>query len=416
MTSSTATQAENQPPTRGVVALSAQPRRSLKEGLAGHQNSFGVIRLVLAAAVIFSHAFPLGGWGEDPFVTLVRHQQNLGGMAVLGFFAISGYLITKSGTGADALQFIWRRFLRIFPAFWLVLLVAALIVGPAAWLMMGRNLGDYFGAGIGGPVHYFVANWKLTVGTYSIYDIFQTTTPYGLSGAGSVFNGSLWTLAYEWGSYLIVWAFVIFGVLKRARILVPVVTAFYFLLQVASKIVPGAAGQIFPYFADPYRVSLPLIFLFGACLALYSHKVPLDARLAALSAVVVLVTLRYGGLDILGYPAIAYFVMWLAAALPRSFQWIGAKNDYSYGIYVYGFLVEQFTAFLGWNRWGYVPWVLVCLAITVGCAWLSWHGLEKWALALKDFGPGKGLRFWYDRSRGLISRGHRQERAASTSE
>ena len=380
-------------PTPTNTAPSAPALKSVSEGLAGHRNSFGVIRLVLASSVIFSHAFPLGGWGDDPLLRWSKGQENFGGMAVLGFFAISGYLITKSGVNTDAVQFIWRRALRILPAFYGVLLVTAFVVGPIAWLATGHTLGSYFTFGAGGPFTYLTANFQLAIGQYGIHDIFAENTPYGAIG-GPVFNGALWTLTYEWGSYLIIWLLVIFGVLKRAKILVPILTAFYFVVQVASVVVPGSAGSIFPYFGDHYRVSLPLIFLYGACIALYSKPIKLDWRLAALSAVIVLVTLWQGGLGVLGYPAIAYFIIWLAAALPAKVQWIGAKNDYSYGMYVYGFLVQQITAALGWYTWGYIPWVLATLVVTAGFAWLSWHGVEKRALMLKDWGPGRGIAYW----------------------
>jgi peptidoglycan/LPS O-acetylase OafA/YrhL len=387
-----ATQAE------GELPAASQPEqmiRSLSQGLAGNRNSLGIIRLVLASAVIFSHAFYIGGWGHDPFLDLVRNQESIGGVAVFGFFAISGYLITKSGMGADALQFIWRRALRIFPAFWTVLIVAAFVIGPITWATMGRSLASYFTLGAGGPFAYVYRNIDLTIRQYGVLDVF-VDTPYGAT-AGAVFNGSLWTLGYEWGAYLIVFALVVFGVLQRARILVPILTAFYFIVEVSHQVVPFSAGQIFPYFADHYRVSLPLIFLYGACLAVYSRKVVLDWRLGVLAAGLVGGSLLYGGFSILGYPALAYLVMWLATALPSRVQWIGAKNDYSYGMYVYGFLIQQLTAYLGWYHWGYWPWTLAVLMLTAGCAWLSWHGIEKRALALKDRGPGRGIEYWLSR-------------------
>jgi peptidoglycan/LPS O-acetylase OafA/YrhL len=364
----------------------------ISAGLGGHQNSLGILRLVFASAVIFSHAFYLIGAPRDPLLDLVRNQESIGGIAVLGFFAISGYLVTKSGISTDAVQFIWRRALRILPGFWTVLLVAALIVGPAAWLLMDRSLATYFSLAPGGPVSYLFGNAGLTVNQFGIFDIFADT-PYGRT-AGSVLNGSLWTLRYEWGAYLIIWLLVILGVLRRARFLVPVLTGLFFILELASHVVPGWAATMLPGLADRYLVSLPLIFLYGACLAVYSRRIPLDARLAALAGCLLVGSLVLGWFTILGYPAIAYLVLWLGASLPARLHWIGTKNDYSYGIYVYGFLVQQFTAFLGWYTWGYLPWTLSCLALTAGCAWLSWHGVEKWALKLKDWGPGRGIDHW----------------------
>lgn len=378
--------------------------RSLGAALAGHRNSLGVLRLVLASLVIFSHAFPLGGWGEDPMHALTNGQESIGGLAVVGFFAISGYLIAKSGANSDVLQFLWRRVLRIFPAFWLVLLVGAFVVGPVAWLLEGNALSTYPSLGGGGPVSYLVANWDLSMRQWGIYDIFATTTPYGVAVGTSVFNGSLWTLAYEWGCYLIIGFLVVFGVLKRAKVLVLLLTLIAYGAAIANLAVAGSASSLVPYFSDPFKVTLTLAFLLGSCLAMYSGTVPFDHRLGVSAGVVAAVTLAQGGWVLIGYPAFAYFLLWLAAALPSKLHWIGARNDYSYGMYVYGFLIQQFTASLGWYKWGYLPWVGVTIVITAAGAWLSWHIVERWALALKDWGPGRGIRFWFERARVLTTR------------
>lgn len=372
-------------------------KTSLGAALGGHRNSLGVLRLVLASMVMFSHAFPLGGWGTDPVHNLTRGQESIGGFAVVGFFAISGYLIAKSGASSDIVQFAWRRALRIFPAFYLVLLVGAGIVGPIVWKLDGNGLWSYLNPGAaGGPVGYLLANAGLTIQQWGIFDIFATT-PYGHLVGYSALNGSLWTLAYEWGCYLIIAGLVLFGVLRRARFLVLILTAFFFVVELSNIVVPGSSGVILPYLADPFKVSLALVFLIGSSLAMYSREVPFDDRLGVLAGAVVVVTLTQGGWVLLGYPALAYFLLWAAARLPGRIQWIGTKNDYSYGMYVYGFLVQQFTAYLGWNRWGYIPWVLASILITAGCAWVSWHLVEKRALSLKDWGPGRGIRFWYER-------------------
>jgi peptidoglycan/LPS O-acetylase OafA/YrhL len=363
-------------------------RTSLSDGLAGHRNALGVLRLVLASAVIFSHAFPTGGWGEDPSKGWTRGQETIGGFAVVGFFAISGYLIAKSGASSDILQFLWRRALRIFPAFWAVLCVGAFVVGPIAWRMSGHGLREYIGSG---PIMYVFQNADLTIRQWGVYDIFATTTPYGETVGYSVFNGSLWTLALEWGCYLLVAAFLVLGVLRHARWIVPAVAGVFWILSIVFSVAPQVVGMVAPTLADPNKIKLTLVFLIGASLAVYSRKVPLNDLLGVGAGLVVVVTLLVGGWVQLGYPAFAYFILWLAARLPKRIQWIGAKNDYSYGMYVYGFLVQQFTAFLGWHLLGYWPWVGLTILVTAACAWLSWHGIEKRAMALKDRGPGRGL-------------------------
>ncbi len=101
-----------------------------------------------------------------------------------------------------------------------------------------------------------------------------------------------------------------------------------------------------------------------------------------------LLTLAFGGWEVLSLPAVAY----LGARIGGPARAVGAKNDYSYGIYVCRFLVQQVLAYFGVYRWGYAPFTLIALAVSLRLAWLSWHGIEKRAMALRDWGPGRGWR------------------------
>lgn len=371
-------------------------RMSISSALNGSRNSLGLIRLILATSVILSHAFPLSGAGGDPLWQISRGQVSVGSIAVAGFFAISGYLITKSGYSTDVVQFIWRRVLRIFPAFWLVLLVTALLVGPVLWVAQTGRIEGYFTTSEQGPLGYLARNWWLEIGTYGIYDLLQTTTPYGISTDSSAFNGSLWTLIYEWHCYLAVAVLVVFGILRNARIVVPTLAGVLFVLQLVATADITIVGRAVPFLADPHLLNLGFVFACGAVLAVYSREVQFDDRLGILALLVMGCTLFAGGFSTFGMVAGAYFVLYLAARLPASVQWIGRRTDLSYGVYIYGFLVQQVTAYLGWHEWGLVPWILACAVISLGCAWVSWNVVERHAMALKDWGPGRGLRFWRD--------------------
>lgn len=362
-------------------------RLTLQEGLRGSDNSFGIIRLVLASSVIFSHAFYLGGWSEDPTKALTKGQETIGGLAVVGFFVVSGYLITKSGARTDLLQFLWHRSLRIFPAFIAVLVVTAALVGPAIWLDMGRPFSQYWTASEGGPLTYVTSNILLEINQWGIHDLLAGTTPYG-----GALNGSLWTLAYEWRSYMVVAALLAVGVLRTTPQVVHVVTATVFALNVGFQLRPDLAVTWYPWLATKETLTLSLAFMIGASAAVLGHRIVLRGSLAAVAALVAAVTLLVGAWVLVGYAAFAYVIFYLAARLPAWWRRIGARNDYSYGMYVYGFLVQQVTAYLGWHLWGYLPWVLATLVISGICAWLSWHLVEKRALALKKLGPGRGFK------------------------
>jgi peptidoglycan/LPS O-acetylase OafA/YrhL len=383
------------------VPQASEPQKvSLSQALNGHNNSLGIIRLILASLVIVDHAFPLGGYGEDPFWALTKGQASLGSLAVAGFFAVSGYLIAKSGMSGDVVQFMWRRSIRIFPAYWLVLLVTAFLVAPMIWVSGGQPLAAFFSTQVGGPFYYFTANWTLSIGTYGIYDLLAATTPYGREVGASAFNGSLWTLIYEWQAYLIIASLVAFGLLTRARIIVPMLAIFFLVLQLIAAINWDVVVALVPRFmADQYMITLGFTFLVGSVLAVYSKQIIFDDRLGIFTGLLALATLRFGGFSTIGTIAAVYFILYLAARLPKKLQWIGQKNDYSYGVYIYGFLVQQVLAYLGVYTWGFVPYVLLSWLVAMGCAWLSWHILEKHALALKNWGPGKGFSYWYQKLR-----------------
>lgn len=378
-----------------------RPPSFLSDALGGHRNSLGLIRLLLAVAVLFTHAFPLGGFGADPLFGHTNGQVSIGSLAVGGFFVISGYLITKSAMSTDVLQFAWRRILRLIPAFWVLLAVTALVVGPVLWLARGSQLSTYFRLAPGGPLDFFIRNWNLDVRSFGIFDLLKTSTPYGNAVGYSALNGSIWTLTYEVGCYVLIGILLLFGVFAKARLLIPIVTALLFGAAIVNVVKPGSVGLLLPLISDQYVVTLTLTFMYGACLALYSHKVPFSNGLAILSAVVLLYTLRHGGFPLLGTAAGAYLLMYLGGRLPKSLHVIGAKNDYSYGIYIYGFLVQQLLAACGVYRLGYMPFVIFSIVGSAVCGYLSWHLIEKRAMALKSWGPGRGVKFWQARIRSM---------------
>jgi peptidoglycan/LPS O-acetylase OafA/YrhL len=60
------------------------------------------------------------------------------------------------------------------------------------------------------------------------------------------------------------------------------------------------------------------------------------------------------------------------------------ERDYSYGIYIYAFPVQQ-TLVSFWPQMPLLTYLLSTLAITVALAAASWHFVEKPALKLKPF-------------------------------
>ena len=62
----------------------------------GRTNNYDFLRFLFAAAVILAHSFPFVGRGIDPLSWISLNGTYSGDIAVDGFFAISGCLVTAS--------------------------------------------------------------------------------------------------------------------------------------------------------------------------------------------------------------------------------------------------------------------------------------------------------------------------------
>lgn len=363
--------------------------QTLGDSFDPHHNSFGFLRFFLAALVLLVHSFPLGGFnrGRDPTTSWLNGQETLGGIAVGGFFVISGFLISRSLSSSSSLpKYLWRRCLRIFPGFWVCLLVTAFVFGPAVSLLDQGTVFGYLTAEPS-PWDYVRQNFWLKVRQYDIGGVLADT-PYGRSEA-SVFNGSLWTLIYEFKLYVGLGILGALGFVRRDRKLLQLLLAGIWLVQLAEVLSPGWPAQIINVFADLQLVRLTLMFLLGAMLFLYRDLVVMSRRGATLAAAALMVSVPLGIYPVVGTVALAYLWLWLAVRLPlRSFA---RHGDFSYGLYIYAFPVQQLCAVLGVNRLGLLPYFFLCLAVTLVLAMVSWFLVESPCLRLKSIQPLRHL-------------------------
>jgi len=110
-------------------ATVASAGSSLADAFNPRSNSIGFLRFAFATTVLLNHALILGGFAaDDPLMYRSHGQISFASMAVDAFFILSGYLITRSCvTSSSPARYLWRRFIRIFPAFWVCLVLAALV-------------------------------------------------------------------------------------------------------------------------------------------------------------------------------------------------------------------------------------------------------------------------------------------------
>jgi peptidoglycan/LPS O-acetylase OafA/YrhL len=328
------------------------------------RNSIGFMRLALATAVIVSHAWPLGGFGHDPG----RTSNNLGFLAVEGFFALSGFLITRSGERLSSGRFLWHRLLRIMPAYWICLALIVVVFAPIVW-RASRGLTEYPWT-TPNPIGFFVNNLLLANNQVQIGDTLASN-PYP-----TLWDGPLYTLTYEFACYLIIMALAAMRVLNRRVVTVLFVAAWVWQQVVLFNLL----GM-----TEPRQPTLTVCFLLGSLIYLW-RDVLLSRRLSwwlfGVCLVVAGVTYTTVGFRQIGVLAFAYVIIWAGARLPLAN--VGTKRDLSYGMYVYGWPVLQLASFFGLNALGLPVYLSIVLVVTAGLATASWYLVESRALRLKN--------------------------------
>lgn len=361
---------------------------TLDQAFDTKRNSLGFLRMVFAAMVLFDHAFPLGGFnhGTDPMWGWTHGQESFGGLAVAGFFVVSGYLVTRSFTESrTAVRYLWKRVLRIFPGFWVCLLVTVAVFGTIAYVFDHSTLHGYVFGHPDSPGGYLGRNALLQMNQYNI-DGLLSTTPFQHSGYPQAFDGSLWTLIYEFKCYLAVAVLGVFGIFRWGRPAVLVLALGLWVAQLQDVMHPNRLRGI-PVIGDPNMMILGFVFCLGALLYLYRDKILLSDTMALVAAVVLVVGMRTNLYYAVGQVALAYLCFWLAVRLPLDrFDRFG---DFSYGLYIYAFPVEQILALYGVYRWGLAAYVLLSLAIALVVAMASWFLVEKPFLRLKRLQLGE---------------------------
>jgi peptidoglycan/LPS O-acetylase OafA/YrhL len=381
--------------TEATAVAPTLGRRTIGGSFSGRHNGLNLIRLVLATLVLVDHAFDLGGWSLGTL-----NLTNVGTISVYGFFGISGYLIAGSAVRNRPGRYLWQRFLRIFPGLWVCLAVTGLLLGIVAYLhapLAHCGLSCYFSAP-DGPFSYVYRN-ALLPNAY-LYQFSIAGTPRGVPAPG-IWDGSLWTLFFEFLCYLILVAFGLAGLLRRRAVTLVAAVVLWGSIFVIT--LNGRFDKVFSIFHNANAMNLmkfAAIFLVGAVIYLYRDVVPDSGWIALACGIGYLASLFLpnGGFPFtrnpiyfftasdLFAPLVAYPLLWLGIHLPPGLQKIGARNDYSYGVYIYAYPASQMLAIFGVQRWGVAVFVILSALLTAPLAVGSWWLVEKRALSLKRVG------------------------------
>jgi peptidoglycan/LPS O-acetylase OafA/YrhL len=338
----------------------------------GRATGFDYLRIILAVSIICLHSvFSSYGVASSDAV-FASAGRPLFRFLMPAFFALSGFLVAGSLERSRTLvTFLGLRMLRIYPALIVESLLSAFILGP---LVTTQPLLTYFTApeffrymlNILGDVHF------------SLPGVFvHNPLP-------NVVNFQLWTIPFELYSYVTLALVTIIG-LRRWRILSWAVMVAITLTYLCVTLLRHH-GQLIPVVGALNGALLVATFHAGVGLYLYRDKIPFTPSLAVASAVITALLIGWipGG-DFFAPLPVAYLTIWIGLQNPSKKYLVG--SDYSYGIYLYGFAVQQaFVALVPSLR---IWWVnfFITIIITMAIAALSWSLIEQPALRLRRYLP-----------------------------
>ena len=322
----------------------------------GYTAGFDYLRIGLAFSVVLWHSvvasgnFTAAAIAEGPvlgpFLTLVLPM----------FFALSGFLVSGSLDRSKRVSgFVTLRVIRLVPALAVEVLLSALILGP---LVTTSTLAQYF------TDRRFFAYFGNIVGRirYNLPGVFETNPDAGMV------NISLWTVPYELECYLALVGIALFGIFRRPKMFALITIGLIVLASIHTLAETSGAGRTGVF----YNRTLVLAFLCGNLLYLYRSHIPLSPTLALASFVMCFAMLSFGPTAQLSVLPAAYITVYLGLQNPPRIM----GGDYSYGVYLFGFPLQQLIAsFPTLRPW----WVIFLLTVPLSLAYaaFSWHCVEK---------------------------------------
>jgi peptidoglycan/LPS O-acetylase OafA/YrhL len=342
-------------------------RRTLGEAYACGGDNFLLLRFIAAAMVMYGHSYGFCGMpnhGDILARSGLGHGIYSGSIAVGMFFAISGFLVCGSYVKrADLEVFLRARALRILPAFVVCVLLCALVLGvlfttlplTAYWFEPGTRYYIWTNLQLGGTMV-----WNLP-GVF-VHNFLPNAV-----------NGSLWTLPAEVRMYAWVAILGALGILGQRGL----ANLAFIALLVFGILWP----EHLPLVLHLSHVPLAGMFLAGAFFFVNRDSIPLGT-LPMFALLAVAVAARHSFLFPYLYGAgMAYFCFWFAYV--PNLHWYNRCGDYSYGVYLWGYPVQQaVSATIGVPVH---PWVNLAISLPIACALAaaSWHLIEKPALRWK---------------------------------
>ena len=331
---------------------------------SSRSNNFNIIRVIAAFLVIFGHMYHIMGMADVlPFFG--GQQIQVVGVKIL--FVLCGYFITMSWLNDQHVgRYAIKRLFRIYPALIVVVLLSIFILGP---IMTSLSMKEYFS---NAHTWGYLKNLILCP-TYDLPGVFVNNV------YPNAVNGSLWTIPVELSIYVLVPLLVLFPRKKKTPLIGCILLAICL------------AFNVFKFYLFPnYRLIiwgnnivqatdlLPSFFL-GHIFCFIKDKKYYNWQIATvLFLIVAFLSIPAPYNDFFFPVSLAYFILSIGNAQNPVFRNWFKKCDFSYGLYLYGFPIQQIMQHLLKDAHLHpIIMTLICFVIILGFAIFSWYCIEK---------------------------------------
>ena len=346
--------------------MSANTVLPLSHYLTKGQNSFGVLRLVAASAVVLSHSWPTTIGNMYPEPLQIETGYSLGWHSVNLFFLLSGILVAGSiNQNRSVKYFVLSRFLRIYPALVVVILFTTLISAIVT---------DYRSWETSKFVEYVARNILLIGASAELPGIFENNPErYKI-------NVPLWTLKYEVFAYFTIIGVSVLSWRFPRLFSLKVLTLAILLL---GSLIMLTFGKMEDHGVAHHVIRLTFAFYVGVALWIWRDIVRVNiwivAILIAVNATLLWIQPYYLPAQIL---LLGFIAVWIGTYKFGTLSKFTDHQDYSYGIYIMGFPIQQTVMAVTQVTNPLLNFSLAML-LTIPLAAISWNLIERPALKLR---------------------------------
>lgn len=340
------------------------------------QNNFDFLRFIFALFVVISHAYPLSGGSETNqwIYKVTNGQVVLASIGLNGFFVISGFFIFQSLQRSNTLlSYLKKRFLRLFPGLFIVLLLSLLIVPFLYTGDMPLFSNKEF-------LMYLPNNLSLYNFQSSIKGVFDSNNYHAI-------NGSLWTLRYEFSLYIaLLLLFYLKNYISIVKLILLAFFVFFFVLfnfYLAAFLGTSILGM------EGYHIlNFSTFFIAGSFFSSIGFdKIKNKPSFFLIVTIIILLLVLIISLYFNFYSNIKHVVFTLLVLLMgfiripvlEDFNKIG---DMSYGIYIYSFPIQQILMSI--FKFSLLELIISSVILSILLGYFSWHLVEKRSLFYKD--------------------------------